>query len=69
MKKSSAGQQLQILSNLKDIKSLFQEQSAAVKGGVLLYCEEKRRKIFGISYTSTQWKVANDGSLWLTVKM
>ena len=51
------------------LPALSQSEQAQVKGDLLLYCEEKRRSFLGISYTSTQWKMANDGKILVTVKM
>ena len=57
----------QIANNTEnlDLKSLQN-----TKGGLLLYCEEKRVKtIFGTEKTVQQWRVANDNSIFLTVRM
>ncbi len=51
------------------LTALSQSEQTQIKGGLLLYCEEKRRNFLGISYTSTQWKLANDGKMGVTVKM
>ncbi len=48
---------------------LSNEEQAQVKGGLLLYCEEKRIKLLGRTVTTTQWKMASDGNLGLTVQM
>ncbi|MBL7814770.1 MAG: hypothetical protein JNL70_07165 [Saprospiraceae bacterium] len=51
-----------------DIKPLSKAEQTQTKGGILLYCEEKRRNFLGMSYTTMQWNVANDGSLWPTIQ-
>lgn len=51
------------------IQTLSQTEQTDVKGGILLCCEEKRRNFLGISYTSMEWRVVNDGSLWISVRM
>ena len=49
--------------------ALSRKEQAQVKGGLLIYCEEKRRKnIFGQTYTTTEWKMKRNGSLWITVQ-
>jgi bacteriocin-like protein len=40
-----------------------------INGGLLLYCEEKRRTIGRRTYVTQQWKVAMDGSIWINIKM
>ena len=55
------------LSNSSE--SLSKVEQSKVNGGLLLYCEEKRRTVNGKTYTTQQWKLANNGSLWLTIKM
>ncbi len=52
-----------------DVLTLSEKEQVQIKGGLLFYCEEKRRSFLGISYTSTQWKMANDGKVWVTVRM
>jgi hypothetical protein len=52
-----------------NLMPLSKKEQTDVKGGLLLYCEEKRQSFLGISYTSTQWKLKSDGSLLLSVKM
>jgi hypothetical protein len=52
-----------------ELVSLSQTAQSNIKGGLLLYCEEKRSSFFGIPYTSRQWKMANDGSLLLSIRM
>ena len=52
-----------------DILVLSEKEQVQIKGGLLLYCEEKRRNFLGMSYSSTQWKIKNDGKLWVTVRM
>jgi hypothetical protein len=59
--KSSISTSLTILSD---------ENKVQVKGGLLLYCEEKRIKLLnGSSFVVQNWKMKNDGQIALTVKM
>ena len=48
---------------------LSPKEQNQIKGGLLLYCEEKRRTIGKRTYTTQQWKIAKDGSIWINVKM
>jgi hypothetical protein len=48
---------------------LCDKEQNQINGGLLLYCEEKRRTVKGKTYTTQQWKLASDGSLWLNIKM
>ena len=59
-----------MLSNINnEIKPLSKSEQTDIKGGILICCEEKRRNFFGISYTTTQWNVVNDGSIWISIQM
>lgn len=59
-----------IPSTINSTEKLNAQTQKNTKGGILLYCEEKRVKtIFGTERTVQQWKLANDGSLLLSIKM
>lgn len=48
---------------------LSSDEQNQINGGLLLYCEEKRRTIGKRTYTTQQWKIAMDGSIWINVRM
>lgn len=49
--------------------TLTLKEQENVKGGILIYCEEKRIKFLGKETTVTKWNIANDNSLFLRIKM
>jgi hypothetical protein len=50
--------------NIKPLPTTEQEQ---VKGGLLLYCEEKRRIKHGILTIKEKWKAYDDGNSYITI--
>lgn len=49
--------------------TLSPNEQENIKGGLLIYCEEKRIKLLGKETTVTQWKMKPNGSLLVSVKM
>jgi hypothetical protein len=53
-----------------DIQKMPKTEQTQIKGGLLLYCEEKRRPIGGGRYvTVTEFKMKDDGKQGLTIQM
>lgn len=52
-----------------EINVLTRTEQTQTKGGILLCCEEKRRNLLGISYTAREWRIVNDGRLFISVRM
>jgi hypothetical protein len=50
-----------------DLTPLSKTEQSQVKGGVLLYCEEKRKKVKGGHIIVPTWRTIKDGNSFLTV--
>lgn len=58
-----------LLKTTKSTTVLSENELNNTKGGLLVYCEEKRVRVLGMETTAMQMKVANDNQPGLTVRM